>query len=251
MVRLTLAAPAQDHGGASQPQSKSRETYATVGEAAEGRPPMPPVVPSDSFEVWNDLAGPKPPHRVYEDLDNLVEWANNPSQPGIRTPNSERNTQRLSVLSDDGNPPVGKATAYEGLDELISRMGQVANQMRETSEVFLDKFETVSSLLKSTLREVESFRHDKARAMASSLTTVEANSQEILKSNQLLGIEIRCLATRIASGLTDLGNQINRDTTRTPETTFEQATTVNGASLQAIVDLLQNRRDVTVDPEHW
>ena len=94
-VRLTPAAPAQDHGGASQPQSKSRETYETVGEAAEGTPPMPPVVPSDSFDVWNDLAGPKPPHRVYEDLDNLVEWANNPSQPGIRTPNSEQNTQRL------------------------------------------------------------------------------------------------------------------------------------------------------------
>jgi len=98
---------------------------------------MPPVVPSDSFKVWNDLTGPKPLHRVYEDLDNLVEWANNPSQPGIRTPNSERNTQRSSVLSDDGNPPVGNATTYEGLDKLISRMGQVANQMRETSEVFL------------------------------------------------------------------------------------------------------------------
>jgi len=85
--------------------------------------------------------------------------------------------------------------------------------------------------------------------MASSLTAVEANSQEILKSNQLLGIEIRGLAMRIASGLTDLGNQINRDTTRTLETAFEQATAMNGASLQAIVDLLQNRRDVTVDPE--
>ena len=81
--------------------------------------------------------------KVYQDLDNLVGGANHPSRPGIRTPNSERNTRKSSVLSDNGNPPVGKATAYEGLDELISRMGQVANQMRETSEVFLDKFETV------------------------------------------------------------------------------------------------------------
>src|SRR5271154_7601569 len=110
-------------------------------------------------------------------------------------------------------------------------MGQVVSQMRATSELLLDEFKTVSSVLQSSLREANSIRRDEMCAMASSLTAVEANSQEILKSNQLLGIEIRGLATRIASGLTDLGNQINRDTTRTPETTFEQATTVNGASL--------------------
>src|SRR5271154_7046291 len=86
-------------------------------------------------------------------------------------------------------------------------MGQVVSQMRATSELLLDEFKTVSSVLQSSLREADSIRRDEMCAMASSLTAVEANSQEILKSNQLLGIEIRGLSTHIASGFRDLGNR--------------------------------------------
>src|SRR5271170_6090131 len=86
-------------------------------------------------------------------------------------------------------------------------------------------------------------------ATASSLTAVEANSQEILKSNQLLGIEIRGLSTHIASGFRDLGNQISRRMARALETSQQRANAINGAaSFQAIVDLLQNRHDIIVDP---
>src|SRR5271169_5690293 len=164
-----------------------------------------PVLPGAHTDTWSNLIGHETSRRVWRDLDEPDDRANDPIYPGLTTPKSELGTQKSLLLYDDDIPWADENDSKEHLSELISHMGQAVSQMRATSELLLDEFKTVSCVLQSSLREADSIRRDEMCAMASSLTAVEANSQEILKSNQLLGIEIRGLSTHIASGLRDLG----------------------------------------------
>src|SRR5271154_3117548 len=112
-----------------------------------------PVLPGAHTDTWSNLIGHETSRRVWRDLDEPDDRANDPIYPGLTTPKSELGTQKSPLLYDDDIP---QADEKEHLSELISHMGQVVSQMRATSELLLDEFKTVSSVLQSSLREADS-----------------------------------------------------------------------------------------------
>jgi hypothetical protein len=105
------------------------------------------------------------------------------------------------------------------------------------------------------LSEHNKLFHDEVKAMSSNLTTTEALSKRQIKSSQLLNKEIRALSGQLksdtamsrvefANGLKDLGSQLMNEITVAIASTSEQANALNQASLQTIVDLLQNRQNI-------
>src|SRR5271170_8104566 len=187
--------------------------------------------------------------RVGEDL---AERANHPlpTLPNRKTAGEPKQiTWRSTVLPDDHKPSCKAAYASGELNRFLACVECGVTQMRETSLLFFDKLKAMSNQLQASSHEAKELQRNEVRAMAPSLNAVNASSLELFKSYQLLRSEARHVDTQVASSLMDLGNQITHDMTRVFETSVERANAMNGASFQAIVDLLQNQRNIVVDPD--
>src|SRR5271169_3343741 len=190
--------------------------------------------------------------RVGENLQKLAERANHPSPtlPNRKTAGEpKRITWRSTVLPDDHKPSCKAAYASGELNGFLACVECGVTQMRETSLLCFDKLKPMSNQLQASLHEAKELQRNEVRAMAPSLNAVNASSLELFKSYQLLRSEAQHTSTQVASSLMDLGNQITRDMTRVFETSVEEANAMNGASFQAIVDLLQNQQNIIVDPD--
>src|SRR5271154_6914742 len=117
-----------------------------------------PVLPGAHTDTWSNLVGHEMSRRVWHDLNEPDDRANDPIYPGLTTPKSELGTQKSLLLHDNDIPRADENDAKEHLSELISHMGQAVSQMRATSELLLDEFKTVSSVLQSSLCEADSIR---------------------------------------------------------------------------------------------
>src|SRR5271163_421132 len=94
-----------------------------------------PVLPGAHTDTWSNLVGHEMSRRVWRDLDEPDDRANDPIYPGLTTPKSELGTQKLLLLYDDDIPRADEIDAKEHLSELISHMGQAVSQMKAARSV--------------------------------------------------------------------------------------------------------------------